>query len=151
MLYAADHEWWRVYGNEAQRTFTGEMWSVSEGAHAEFGTYWIRHGKDAGFCKEPDTINGGGNSGYQAIHLAATFGASRILILGLDMMRTGGRLHWHGRHDGNLPNGCGFKGWIEALDVLYADLRKLGVEVINCSRQTAWKKAPRATIAEALP
>lgn len=113
------------------------MWSVSEMARDRFGTYWIRCGKDNGFCREPDTINGGGNSGHQAIHLAATFGAKKIVLLGFDMQRTGGKEHWHGRHEGNLPNGKGFPGWMKSLAFLARDLEKMGVEVINCTRQTA--------------
>lgn len=131
-------------------TFRGELWSVSEMAHDKFGTYWIRHSRDPGFCQEPDTINGGGNSGYQAIHLAATFGAKRIILLGFDMQRTGGKEHWHGKHEGRLPNGTGFPGWIRNMAPLAKDLSRLGVDVVNCSRATALTCFRRATPEEVL-
>jgi len=124
------------------------MWSVSEMARDKFGTYWIRCGTGQGFSREPDTINGGGNSGYQAIHLAATFGAKKIVLLGFDMQRTGGREHWHGKHEGNLPHGAGFGSWMKSMAFLAADLRRMGVDVVNCSRVTAMRCFRRATLEE---
>jgi hypothetical protein len=151
VLYAADHPFWKQYIGKIRATFRGELWSVSEMARDQFGTYWIRHATGAGFCTEPDSINGGGNSGFQAVHLAATFGARRILLLGFDMQRTNGELHWHGKHEGNLPNGAGFKGWLKAFDRLAVDLKLRDIEVVNCSRATAMTCFPRSTITEALP
>lgn len=138
VLYAADHNFWRVYMPDIRRVkFGGEMWSVSEQAQQQFGTYWIRHGRQQGYSDEPDVINGGGNSGYQAIHLAAKFGAQRITLLGFDMQRTHGREHWHGKHDGKLANGTGFAAWIRAMRSLADDLAERGVVVVNASRTTA--------------
>jgi len=148
-MYACDFRFWQQYIAQVRASFRGELWSVAEHAQHQFGTYWIRHAGGPGFCTEPDTINGGGNSGYQGIHLAATFGATRIILLGFDMQRTGGKEHWHGKHEGNLPNGMGFTRWMHALDGLYKDLRSRGVELINCSRDTAWRTAPRMTLDEA--
>lgn len=151
VLYAADYPFWKTYIDEIRARFRGEWWSVSEMAREQFGTYWIRHSRESGLSKLTDTINGGGNSGYQSIHLAATFGASRILLLGFDMQNTDGRFHWHGKHRGNLPNGQGYPLWIQNMTPLARDLAEAGVETINCSRITALKCFPRLTIQEALP
>lgn len=124
------------------------MWSVSEMAREKFGTYWIRCGTDRGFSREPDTINGGGNSGHQAIHLAATFGAKRIVLLGFDMQRTGGREHWHGKHEGKLPNGAGFGPWMKSMAFLATDLKRMGIDVVNCSRVTAMRCFRQASLEE---
>lgn len=126
------------------------MWSVSDGARERYGTYWIRCGSGHGFADEPDTINGGGNSGHQAVHLAATFGATKIVLLGFDMQQTGGKEHWHGKHEGRLPNGKGFPGWIKTMGYLAKDLERMGVDVINCSRVTALRCFRRAPLEEAL-
>lgn len=119
-------------------------------AQKKYGTYWIRHATGPGFCKEPDSINGGGNSGYQAVHLAATFGASRIALIGFDMQRTGGKEHWHGKHEGRLPNGVGFPRWIKAFQALSQDLHRMGVEVVNCTPTTALKCFHMSTLEEFL-
>src|SRR5690606_31683531 len=90
VLYAADARFWDTYVEQIRASFRGEWWSVSEQARSKHGTYWNRHGASEGFHPDPDTINGGGNSGYQATHLAATFGSREIVLLGFDMQRTGG-------------------------------------------------------------
>lgn len=141
---------WETYADEIFPTFRGECWSVSEQAQKKYGTYWIRHSRDSGFNASPDTINGGGNSGYQAIHLAATFGAKKIVLLGFDMQRTGGKEHWHGKHKGRLPNGQGFAGWMKQMRPLAADLANMGIEVVNCSRETALRCFPRAALKDTL-
>lgn len=123
---------------------------MSEQARDKYGLYWMRCARDSGFTDELDTINGGGNSGFQAIHLAATFGAKRIVLLGYDMQRTEGKMHWHGRHWGRLPNGNGFPSWIRQMGPLAKDLRGRGISVINCSRVTALRCFPRTSLENAL-
>lgn len=150
VLYAADFRFWDVYAPKIFGSFGGECWSVSEMAREKFGTYWVRCGTNAGFCREPDTINGGGNSGFQAIHLAATFGAEKIVLLGFDMQRTGGLEHWHGKHEGKLPNGVGFGPWMRALGILAGDLRSMGIEVINCTKVSALRHFPRARLEDTI-
>lgn len=130
--------------------FQGELWTVSEASRDKYGLYWMRYGRSAGFTADPDTINGGGNSGFQAIHLAATFGAKRIVLIGYDMQRTEGKLHWHGKHWGRLPNGNGFPSWIKQMTPLAKDLRKMGVEVINSTKSTALRCFPRLALEDAL-
>ena len=140
-----------MYARDIASTFRGEWWTVSEQARDKYGCYWVRCAKDAGFTDEPDTINGGGNSGSQAVHLAATFGAKRIVLLGYDMQRTGGHLHWHGAHWGGLPNGNGFVSWIKQFAPLARDLRQRGIDVINATRETALECFPRAKLEDVLP
>lgn len=151
MLYAADFKFWEVYIGQIRASFRGEFWTVSGMARDKYGAYWMQHSRDAGYNPAPDTINGGGNSGYQAVHLAATFGASKIVLLGFDMQRTGGKHHWHGKHEGRLANGVGFRFWMENFQALARDLKARGVEVINATRETAMTCFPRAPLEEALP
>lgn len=149
VCYGADFRFWDVYMREIVRSFRGELWTCSEQARDMFGLYWVKCRNESGLCKDPRTINGGGNSGYQAIHLAAMFGARRIVLLGYDMQRTWGQLHWHGKHDGNLPNGKGFPSWIKNFANLARDLKRSGVDVVNATRETALRCFPRVTIREA--
>lgn len=133
------------------RAFAGELWTVSEQARDAYGLYWIRHSQTQGFCAERDSISGGGNSGYQAVHLAATFGASKIVLLGFDMQRTGSRSHSHGDHLKPLRNGSNFKLFMERFVPLARDLKARGVQVVNSSRSTALRCFPLVPLEEALP
>lgn len=92
---------------------------------------------DAGLSLNANRIHAGGNSGYQAIGLAFIWGAARIVLLGFDMQKTGGKNHHFGDHAGGLPNLGDLPTWIRRLHVLAIDLRRRGVELINASRETA--------------
>ncbi len=90
----------------------------------------------------------GANSGLGAIALAAHWGASRIILLGYDCQHTGGRTHWHGDH----PQGLGNAGVVKLWPGQFAQLagRLKGVEIVNCSRETALRCFPREPLEVAL-
>lgn len=158
-MYAADHRFWTVYHPAIVQAFRGELWTCSEGARQEFGLFWIPVDLAPGLNRGGEKLNSGCNSGYQAVHLAAlfqgvtmpAFPGARIVLLGFDMQRTGGRSHCHGDHVKGLPNGSNFKLWLDHFSFLARDLKSTGVDVVNCTRQTAMRCFPRAVLAEALP
>lgn len=97
-------------------------------------------------------IGWGGNSGFQALNLAAVLGCRRIVLVGYDMHLEDGP-HWHGRHDGPLNNPLPGKvsQWIQRLDGAAVELRERGIEVINASLNSAltgFRKAPFAVALE---
>lgn len=149
-MYAADQTFWRVYIEDIKRVFSGELWTVSEVARDQYGLYWLACMKGEGLSREPNTINSGGNSGFQAISLAALFGAAKIVLLGYDMQRTSGKSHWHGDHRGGLPNGRGFASWAARMAPLAKDLHSRGIEVYNCTRTTALQCFPTARLEDVL-
>lgn len=97
-----------------------------------------------------DKIHHNHNSGAQAINLAYLLGYRRqIILLGFDMQNTGGRAHFFGDHPAGLRTTDASKH-IPYFDQLAADLEREGVEVINCSRQTALYQFRRATLEQTL-
>jgi hypothetical protein len=114
------------------------MWCATTAVAEHYGLNCIELREDrAGLSDRPGVICNGGNSGHGAVGLAHQFGAARILLLGYDLQRTGGRSHWHGDHPGSLGNPPHMGIWIERFGALAADARALGLDIINCSRQTA--------------
>lgn len=81
-------------------------------------------------------------SGSQAIVYAACWGARRIVLTGFDML--GG--HWHGEH--NSAPRSSYAENAEGLEMLAAEL--VGVEIVNCSRQTAVRRIPRARLEDVI-
>lgn len=80
-------------------------------------------------------IGGGGNSGFQAINLAAQFGSNRILLIGFDCHDRSGA-HWYGRNNwmrGNNPDSSNFRTWLESFEVSGPVLRRKGIDVVNAS------------------
>lgn len=152
VLYAADYHFWQAYIDEVRAKFCGALWTIDKRAAHQFKLNLVARGRGEGYATELGTINTGGNSGYQAIHLAAQWGAARVIMLGYDMQRTDGKEHHYGKHKKGLPNGAGFKSWIPRFKPLFRDLRLRGVEVINATRVTAIPEdwIPRVPLEELL-
>ena len=140
VLYGCDASWWQHYFAEVATTFRGsEMWTVASAARDQYKLRWVYGYDSVGLSKSADKIHTGYNSGYQAIGLAALWGASRILLLGFDFQRTNGKTHWHGDHPRTLGNGGRYPMWIKAMDALAKDARTAGIDIANCSRKSALK------------
>jgi hypothetical protein len=153
VLYACDASWWKHYFGEALRLFQGQQyWTIAATARDQYKLRWILGNSNrSGLSRSNDWIVAGKNSGYQAIGLAAFFGCSRILLLGYDFQRTGGKVHWHPDHPRGLGNGGRFQAWVSEMSALAQDCVEDGIEVINCSRVTALQCFPRKPIQECLP
>lgn len=96
-----------------------------------------------------DRLHYNNNSGAQAINLAFLLGAARIVLLGFDMQWTGGKAHFFGEHPPELSNG-NHATFVTDFNQLAKDLEWQGVEVVNCSRQTALHQFPRADLTRTL-
>lgn len=129
-----DLQWWHGHIKEVRQTFKGELYTPQRGC---FEARQVRVSKYL-------------NSGAAAIELAADMGAKRIILLGYDCQHTGGKRHWHGDH----PKGAGsgnagnIAKWPAIFNRLARSLK--GVEVINCTRETALTCFPRASLEGAL-
>ena len=131
ILYAADADWWRCNPDAAD--FAGIKVSVS----AVPGVNRLRNSGPEGFDANPRNLRTGGNSAYQAVHLAMHTGARRILLCGVDM----GGPHWHEPHGKPLraTSAVDFARWIARFEKLSAPARQIGTEIVNCSDNSALK------------
>lgn len=135
-MVALDTVWWKFYGDECQKSFAGEMWTSAERVAIARGLRHFHLLDVPGASRCPGVINGGGNTGHATVGLAAQFGAARIVLLGFDMQRTGGRPRWHGDYK-ELGGGAAYQRWIDRLIILARELGELGIEVVNATRETA--------------
>ena len=144
-LYAADGKWWRWHHGVPD--FAGMKYSVqqqaSQDAHKP-GVVVLRNAGKRGLSLDPSSLSTGHNSGYQAINLAVHFGARRVLLLGYDMR--GG--HFFGDHPDNTKPP--FALAIPAFSSLVSPLKAIGVDVINCTPNSALKCFPKVPIADAI-
>ena len=101
---------------------------------------------------EPGTIGAGGHSGFQALNIAAQFGATRVMLIGFDM-HAGGGVHFYGRNRwqrANNPDNSVFPRWIASMERASETLGAAGVQVVNCSPVSAIQSFPKKSIADAL-
>ena len=145
MLYAADAGWWSFHKKEAL-TFCGYKVTCTDNPFPE--VLKLREGARDGFDPDPGVVCTDGNSGYQAIHVAAHLGCKRILLCGFDMHGT----HWHAKHEPPLrEHGEGlYAKWIARFATLAKPLLDRGIEVINCTPGSALKVWPYMDLTQAL-
>jgi hypothetical protein len=135
MLYAADNKWWTFHRKKAL-AFSG-LKVTCDAATTYPEVLLLRNAGREGFEPKRDAIRTGGNSSYQALHIAVQAGAKRVLLFGVDMK--GGGKHWHGQH----PDGLGstspatYPDWIKEFTKLSDILRRGGVKVINATPGSA--------------
>lgn len=101
---------------------------------------------------EPGMVGSGGNSGFQAINIAAQFGATRILLIGFDMHGAGG-VHWYGPNrwkNANNPIDTSYVHWRAALNKQSKVLHAMGIEVVNASQESALTCFRKSNIPETL-
>ena len=142
MLYACDEKWWDKYHDVI--TSPAERWTQDIQAKRKYGLNWVHGVSKRGLGY--DCVHFGGSSGYQAINLAFLWGAKRIVLLGFDCKPVDGKDHWFGQHPDGLTQRQPYDLWLEHYPQLAHDLKREGVEVINCSRDTALNCFQKATI-----
>lgn len=153
-LYAADEKWWTwhsgapAFAGRYRYTLAGEV------ARKWKGVVALRRGSETGLSSDRTRVALGRNGVYQAINVAVHFGASRILLLGVDMSlgpRADGKGksdHFFGHHpDNTKPE---FAECLRRFETLVRPLRDAGVEILNCSRRTALTAFPCVPLEEAL-
>lgn len=149
-LYACDFRWW-VFNNPGDG-FAGLRFQghVDDGLSKGCIPCNVKPGDHAmRFCGH--RLGSGGNSGFQAVNLAAVSGARRIVLTGFDMSLANGT-HWHGDHNGLLgnPGAKMLRTCAEILDRAANTLSGRGIEVLNASRESALTAYRRVTMKEAL-
>jgi hypothetical protein len=148
VLYAADSGFWREYADA--RRFRGWRYSADDTIrHVDPSITPVtiarcpRKGtRLTEMVRGPvGTVGYGANSGFQAVNLAAQFGASRILLC-LDYRGA----HWHPDHSLRLRNPMPkqLAQWARDLDSQAETLRAWNIEVINVAPNSALKAYPYA-------
>lgn len=159
IFYSCDSSWFEHYTNIAKEpkmaraymAFRGEKFSIDPKS-AAYGATVLK--KESGGGLGAHAIRTGHNSGYQVLNLAAHRGAKTVVLLGYDMgYGPGGSRHNHGDHPKGLGNFGQPAMCVAAFPALARDLAAAGVNVVNCSRETAlrcFKRMPLSQLLAAL-
>lgn len=136
VIYAGDDAWWRVNHNDID--IPAERWTNSENSVDRYTLNLHRK-------------QGNPNSGLRAVEfLHEVKGAQKIILLGFDCSVKNG-LHFNGPHmQLNNPTEKRCHVWLMRFGMLADEYRKKGIQVINCSRESAITVFPRLSLQEAL-
>lgn len=104
------------------------------------------NGKDRMPLSKSSKHLAGLDTGASALNLAYLFGASEIVMIGMDM--TGG--HWMANHPLQFPPKSHFARHVEAINTMADDLKAEGVTVWNASPISVLKCWPKKRLEEFL-
>lgn len=139
VLYAADRLWWSKNREQAM-AFCGLKVTISSNRGDALicgpDLKILGNGGVRGFDTRKTHLRTGHNSGYQAVHLAAHFGAKRIVLCGFDMHAKRGE-HWHRDHHFRPNNRSPYELFINGFRAIAGHYRRAGVDVINCTPGSA--------------
>jgi hypothetical protein len=151
VLLAADGHWWQIHKGVPE--FAGLKVTLDHNIAHQFNIPKLSLTKQFKYITvdKPGIVGMGGHSGFYALNLAIQFGAKRIILSGFDLTLKNG-LHWHGSHPKALNNPIEFRvlKWRKDLDGQLENLKTLGVEVINASKNSALTAYPKMPLKEAL-
>lgn len=156
VLYAVDR-WW-IEHFEGCPEYGGEKWSSHSTRINEkfdlaekYGFRLVAGAIAEGLSVNPALIHYGSNSGFQGINMALHFLSGprkRIALVGFDMQEVNGQGHFFGDHPGRQHRGQ-YKGFIKEFDRA-AETLPDGVEIINCTENSALTCFPKARLEDVL-
>ena len=149
-LFAADTKWWKQYYNDVISTVSRECrlhTSYKATPRWDRIENWKTHQSEA--CIGGKGLFHGGSSGIMAIELARVLGATKIILIGYDCKVSGNQVHWFGNHPQGFSNAGALRRWPNEFERLDNAYHKLGIDLVNCSLDTALK-IRRSTLEEEL-
>lgn len=143
-LHGCDTKWWQWHIQEVQR-FGGIKTTCCDDVPNGWVDGFLRQTGLEGFDPDPSCIRTGGNSVYQAMHIAVHAGAARIVLLGVDMHGP----HWFGDHPDKItPNFS--VDLAPHFETLKPAMVERGVSVVNASPGSALAAFPLVDLSGAL-
>jgi hypothetical protein len=122
-------------------------------AKAMEGIKYLKKDKEAvqGISKNKSAVAWNNNSGAASISLAVHLGVKKIYLLGFDMSLDKNQIsHWHGTHNREKKIVPPFWRHLRGFPLIAEQAKELGVQIFNCSNQSAIKDFPIMTVEEAL-
>lgn len=149
--YAGDTKWWQrnyAYTQHSSRKFSIQCNARDKG-HPDVEQ--MQRGEAECFGMQWPKLCTGYNSGFQAINLTYSLGYTRIILIGFDMkFGVNGEKHCHPDHPDHNPLDTTVGKWIRAFNRTAPIMEKLGLKVINVTRDTDLDCFPKTSLEELL-
>lgn len=149
LAYFGDYLFGKVHMQAMQRTHAGRIVTIAAAAAERWKLFHVKASNKPGLGMG-EAINMNGNSGFQALNLAAWLGAKKVALIGFDMRAVDGKPHYFGQHAAPLVQTQLFEEWCHKARAIAADAKWHGIEVLNATPGSALQCFPMADLAEAL-
>lgn len=149
MAFFADMRWWRWNGANIPKDYVARLVTVAKGDLGDPRIFRVRRSYDTPITKLAAGGISGPDSGSLAMNLAYHLGASRIILLGIDMQFQPGAAHWHPEHPVAADLTLYQDKFIPWYGPAIAEMAKANVEVVRCT-PSALGFIPEMSLEEAL-
>lgn len=152
-LHFCDLKWYEWHKDKPEfKSFQGIKSTLSE-EMPDNEVIKLQKGERFGFSTNPNVVNHGGNSGYQAVNIAILYGAKDIYMLGYDckpQTHNGSlKMHWFGDHKIKTPiSVCNI--WLQAWESITRDIEVNNINLVNITRDTAIKNIKKRKLKDIL-
>ena len=161
ILYAADFAWWK--GHHGVRAHDGlpgvaavcpdiAKYSCEAACIRPYGTTIAKIVPGRGIAPVGSTdIQRGSGGGFQATGLALSFGARKVILIGMDC-KPGpkGEKHWHPDHPAPCGQAQPFSTWSDEFTSLAGPAAQRGLDIVDCSLDSAIRMLRKSTIEKEL-
>jgi len=150
ILYFCDMRWYDWHA-ELVQAFAGTVVTLRNYGLKYFLPNLIclepYHGRN--LSPDPTKVYTGHNSGVQAINVAFSAGAEKIILLGIDVKPLGKKTHWFGDHPVTTSLDT-MALWELGFNRIASELTMHDMEIFNASPGTGLKCFPTAELAQVL-
>lgn len=152
-LHFCDREWFDWYGNREEFiNFTGRKTTCDRTLTIDCPeAHVLKVNQDFGLSQNPSLICGS-SSGQQIINIASLYGAKKIILIGYELQpqpHDATVNHWFGKHP-RANSISSLAPMLAGFSRIPPDAERLGIDIINCSHNTAIECFKRDTIENAL-
>ena len=138
---------WAVWNHEALTEFPGKVITCAR-CNCQHPALQVRRTEQRGLSTNPEEVRMNRSSGASAINLAVHLGVKKIILLGFDMQVRDGKHNWHTNHKHIPSPDIYIDRMIAPFDTIAIDAKKLGIEIINCTPDSALKVFPYQVLSE---
>lgn len=161
-IFAADIKWWSLHYSAVCKTVseTTQLRTLDRTTKVFFRrNEFIRKLESNGEFKDvtmldtnPNELFHGGCSGILAIEFIRTLNnrPKKIILVGFDMQHTNDKTHWFGDHPKGFINANACERWRTEIESMLPYYKKLGIELVNCSIDTALTCVRKSKLEEEL-
>lgn len=149
---ACNWQWWDVYWDQI-KDYRCDKWTPRIESAEKYGINYIEERWADGLSTDPSYIHAHHGSGPQVVNLALHYGVKTMILIGWDMCYREKR-HYFGEYPKSLqhfprvgPNGE-MTGLIKEMETINPE--DYGIEIINCSPESALTCFPLKSLSECL-
>jgi len=134
--YACDKAWWDLHAESFREKYPDlEAWTQSEEyKNSEFNLNVIAGVSERGLSLDSSLIHWGKNSGYQLLNIAFLMGCNKFLLVGYNMQRVNGKMHYFGDHPAELSRSSPYDKFVRSFNTIQPEIKEL---IVNCTPESA--------------